>query len=333
MNEKKRTALSLVWEYEQLTLLLTLAVICAALALLEPSFVSGVNIINVLRQASMTAICSIGMVMLVLLGCIDLSVGSSQAVVGVFCVYAITATGNVALGLAGGLAMGCLIGLLNGLIVTKLKITALIATLGTMSILSGAAMVATNAVSIQLLDPVFRFIGTGQLRIPGLGRIPFPVVLAVLLALAFWYVLNHTAFGRYLYAIGGNETAAGLAGIPVNKVKMLAFILAGGLTGLAAIILAARMNSGQPTAGLGFEMQVIASVIIGGVSINGGRGTLVGAMLGVLILSVLSNGLVLMDVNTFWQNILRGIVIILAVYLDERRRVNTARKLLAARFA
>lgn len=333
MNEKKRSNWSWVWEYEQLTLLLIFLILCVVLALLEPKFSTRINLINVLRQASMTAICGIGMVMLVLLGCIDLSVGSAQAVVGVFCVYVITKTGSVPVGIFAGLAMGAFIGVVNGLIVTRMRITALIATLGTMSILSGSAMVATNAVSIQILDSSFLYIGTGQIALPLVGRIPVPVILLLILVVVFTYVLNHTTFGRYLYAIGGNEAAAGLAGIPVNRVKMVAFGLAGLLTGLAAIILASRMNSGQPTAGLGFEMQVIASVIIGGVSINGGRGTLGGAMIGVLILSVLSNGLVLMDVNSFWQNILRGIVIILAVYLDERRRVNTARKLLAARFA
>ncbi len=281
----------------------------------------------------MTAICSIGMVMLVLLGCIDLSVGSAQAVVGVFCVWVAVKTGSVSAGLLAGLAMGALIGAANGFIVTRLRITALIATLGTMSILSGSAMVATKAVSIQLLDPNFLYIGAGQIRFPLIGRVPVPVIMLLILVVVFSYILNHTYFGRYLYAVGGNEIAAGLAGIPVNRVKMLAFILSGILTSLSAVILASRINSGQPTAGLGFEMQVIAAVVIGGVSMNGGRGTLGGAMIGVLILSVLSNGLVLMDVNSFWQNILRGIVIILAVYLDERRRINTAKNLLAARFA
>ncbi len=332
-QRKTRSAWSSLWEYEQLALLLTFLALCVILYLLEPKFLSRVNIINVLRQASMTAICSIGMVMLVLLGCIDLSVGSAQAVVGVFCVWVVVHSGNVALGVAAGLLIGAFIGLVNGLVVTRLKITALIATLGTMSILSGSAMVATKAVSIQVLDPAFLFIGTGQVPLPLIGRVPLPVLILLVLVVIFSYVLNHTSFGRQLYAIGGNETAAGLAGIPVNRIKLTAFVLAGILTGLAAIILASRMNSGQPTAGLGFEMQVIASVVIGGVSMNGGRGTLGGAMIGVLILSVLSNGLVLMDVNSFWQNILRGIVIILAVYLDERRRANTAKNLLAARFA
>lgn len=333
MNDKKRSPLSALWEYEQLTLLVTFVVICLVLYIFEPKFGSTINLINVLRQLSMTAICGIGMVMLVLLGCIDLSVGSAQAVVGVFAVYVVVQTDNVALGVAAGLAMGAFIGLVNGFIVTQLKITALIATLGTMSILSGAAMVATNAISIQVLNPAFLKIGTGQVVLPIIGRIPIPVIILVILVVAFTYILNHTTFGRYLYAIGGNETAAGLAGIPVKRVKMFAFVLSGALTGLAAIILAARMNSGQPTAGTGFEMQVIASVIVGGVSIAGGRGTLGGAIIGVLILSVLSNGLVLMDVNTFWQNILRGSVIILAVFLDERRRANAVRKLLKARFA
>lgn len=333
MEKNKRSPFSAILEYEQLTLLLTFVIICGILAWFEPKFLSRINLINVLRQLSMTAICGIGMVMLVLLGCIDLSVGSVQAVVGVFCVWVITKTGSAAQGIAAGLGMGAFIGFMNGIIVTKLKIIALIATLGTMSILSGAAMVATNAVSIQVLDPNFLYIGTGQVALPVLGRVPVPVIILVILVFVFSYVLNHTTFGRYLYAIGGNENAAGLAGIPVVKIKMIAFVLSGILTGLAAIILAARMNSGQPTAGLGFEMQVIASVIIGGVSIAGGRGTLGGAMIGVLILSVLSNGLVLMDVNTFWQNILRGCVIILAVYLDERRRANAVRNLLSARFS
>ncbi|MCC7263599.1 MAG: ABC transporter permease [Candidatus Latescibacteria bacterium] len=300
---------------EQAALVVALLLLAVVLSVLTPVFLSPANLKNVLRDSSLIAIAGIGMVMVILAGEIDLSVGSVQAVVGILAVQVLNESGSILLALLGALAAGLLIGLLNGLLVTRAGINSLIATLGTMAILRGGAMVGTQAVSIQGRVEGFTEVGTGYW-----GPLPVPVVLAVVLLVFFYLVLHHTPAGRYLYAVGGNAQAARLAGLPVEKLKLAAFALSGVLAGLSAFILAARLNSGQPNAGLGFELQVIAAVVLGGVSLSGGLGTLVGAVLGILILTVLNNGLVLLDVSSFYHDIARGTVIILAVYLDSRRR-------------
>ena len=193
-----------------------------------------------------------------------------------------------------------------------------------MAILRGAAMVSTQAVSIQGKVEGFVEVGTGYL-----GPIPIPVLATFVLFGLFYYVLHHTILGRYIYAIGGNIQAARLAGLAVDRTRVLVFVLGGVLAALSAFILASRLNSGQPNAGLGFELQVIAAVILGGISLTGGVGTLGGAFIGILILTVLSNGLVLLNVSSFYHDIARGAVIILAVYLDTRRKQSLLRRLLA----
>ena len=193
-----------------------------------------------------------------------------------------------------------------------------------MAILRGGAMVSTQAVSIQGKVEGFVEIGTGYV-----GPVPIPVLLAFLLFGLFYYVLHHTILGRYIYAIGGNIQAARLSGLAVDRTRVLVYVIGGVLAALSAFILASRLNSGQPNAGLGFELQVIAAVILGGISLSGGIGTLGGAFIGILILTVLSNGLVLLNVSSFYHDIARGAVIILAVYLDTRRKQSLLRRLLA----
>lgn len=325
MNQIK-SAFKRVSQFEQLNLILSLIVLCIILTILTPVFLTRVNLMNVLRQASLIAICGIGMVMIILLGEIDLSVGSTQAIIGILAVTVLNNTGSIFLAIIVSLAGGAFIGLVNGLLVTQGKINSLIATLGTMAIIRGAAMVSTQAVSIQAKVEGFTTLGTGYW-----GPFPIPVVITFVLFLVFYYVLNHTAFGRYVYAVGGNASAANLSGLPVNKIKVIVYIIGGVLTALAAVVLASRLNSGQPNAGLGFELQVIAAVILGGISLTGGRGTILGAIVGILLLSVLQNGLILLNVSSFYHDIARGIVIILAVYVDERRKRGLSKKLLKSR--
>ena len=264
------------------------------------------------------------MVMIILLGEMDLSVGSTQAVAGVIAVAVLNQMDSVWWALLAALLAGALVGLCNGLLVTKAGINSLIATLGTMAILRGGAMVSTQAVSIQGKVEGFVEVGTGYL-----GPVPIPVLLAFLLFGLFYYVLHHTILGRYIYAIGGNIQAARLSGLAVDRTRVLVYVIGGVLAALSAFILASRLNSGQPNAGLGFELQVIAAVILGGISLTGGIGTLGGAFIGILILTVLSNGLVLLNVSSFYHDIARGAVIILAVYLDTRRKQSLLRRLLA----
>lgn len=326
MKEKKKWAQ--LFQHEQFTLILTFMVLCILMTFLSDKFLTQGNILNVFRQASQIGVCAIGMTMVILLGGIDLSVGSVQGLAGVAAVIVLNKTGNIVLAVAAGILVGAAIGLINSLIITKMNITPLICTLGTMSIISGTALVATNAVSFQVTDKTYMNIGIGRV-----GSIPIPVLILIALIIIFYFVLNHTVYGRYIYAIGGNKESAALAGIPVDKIIIITYTISGMLTGLAAVILSARMGSGQPTAGTGFEMSVIAAVIIGGVSLSGGRGSLGGAMIGVMTLYVLTNGMVLMDVSSFWQDIMRGALIILAVYVDEKRKLRTAKKLTQARFA
>ncbi len=309
---------------EQAGLLLALLVLCLVISLLSPVFFTAINIKNVLRDASLIAIAGIGMVMIILLGEIDLSVGSTQAVAGVIAVAVLNQMDSVWLALLAALLAGALVGFCNGLLVTKAGIKSLIATLGTMAILRGGAMVSTQAVSIQGKVEGFVEVGTGYL-----GPVPIPVLLAFLLFGLFYYVLHHTILGRYIYAIGGNIQAARLSGLAVDRTRVLVYVIGGVLAALSAFILASRLNSGQPNAGLGFELQVIAAVILGGISLTGGIGTLGGAFIGILILTVLSNGLVLLNVSSFYHDIARGAVIILAVYLDTRRKQSLLRRLLA----
>ncbi len=312
-----------VVQSEQAGLLLALVLLCVVLSMLSPVFFTAINIKNVLRDAALVAIAGTGMVMVILLGEIDLSVGSTQAVAGIVAVSVLNAFSSVMVAMGAALAVGAVIGLLNGLLVTRAQINSLIATLGMMAILRGSAMVSTGAVSIQGTVDGFIEVGTGHI-----GPIPIPVLIAFTLLILFFLVLHYTTFGRYVYAIGGNPQAARLSGLSVDKTRILVFVIAGSLAALSAFILASRLNSGQPNAGLGFELQVIAAVILGGISLTGGVGTLAGAVIGILILTVLSNGLVLLNVSSFYHDIARGIVIILAVYLDTRRKQSLLRRML-----
>ena len=278
---------------------------------------------NVLRTASLTAICAMGYMFVILLGEMDLSVGSMQAVVGIVSVMILNFTKSVPAALLGGMVTGAILGCINGLLVTKAGINSLIASLGTMAILRGSAYIITNGISIQANIPGFEILGTGYI-----GPFPIPFLIAVVIFAALYFVLNKTVFGRNVYAVGGNNSAARLCGINVGRIKMAAYIIVGVLTALSGYILACRLNSAQPNAGDGFEFQVISAVVLGGVSLSGGKGNLTGAVIGVLILSVLSNVLVLAGVSSFYQEVSRGIVILLAVYIDSRNKRMAEKKIL-----
>lgn len=317
-----------LFQHEQVALFLCFIGLCIAASFLSPYFLSLKNIMNVLRSASLIAITGMGMVLIILLGDIDLSVGSTQGLIGVLCALVISATGNLYVAIAFVIAAGAAIGLVNSLLVTRARITPLIATLGTMAIIRGTAYVITNGASVSVKHAGFTWLGTGYV-----GPVPVPLLIAVAFGLVLWFVLSRTAYGRYLYATGGCVEAAKLSGIDVNKIKRWAYVISGALTAVTAMLLAARMSTGQPNAGIGFEFQVIAAVVLGGVSLTGGKGTLSGAIIGILILSVLSNIMVLRNVNSFYQEIARGIVILLAVYIDSQNRVSAQKRLLRAKIA
>lgn len=322
MIDRARSWTGSVFRYEQIPLLLALLVICCYLAIATDGlFVSPNNLMNVLRASSIELIVALGMTVALVSGQVDLSVGSLLAVVGVVCVAGYNATGSVLIAVLAGIAVGVLVGLTNGLLVTWLRINALITTLGMMAVLRGIAYLSTNARALQTEGDGLQVLGVGYL-----GPVPIPVCIALVVLITVAILLNRTVFGRYLYAAGGNPEAARSAGLPVNRIYIWAFVIVAVTAAISGLIQAGRLDSFQPTIGVGFELNVIAAVILGGTRLSGGEGSVSGTVLGVLILGTLSNGLVLLDVNSFWQEVVRGTVIILAVGLDEfRKRRRNAR--------
>lgn len=297
----------------QIALIRLLAIICIAISLAAPQFYSLANLIAILRQCSLVLIVAVGMTMLLIAAEVDLSVGASLAFTGCVGMAAINRTNSVA---SGALAFAALVGLINGLVVTRLKINSLIATIATMMILQGGVFLYTReAMQNRHQLEAFLSIGAGYA-----GPFPIPVILAAVIFAVGYIALRYAIFSRYLYAVGANEKAARLSGLRAERLKLAAFILTGALVGVAGLILSSLMNAGQPTAGRGFELTVIAAVILGGTSPAGGRGTLFGTLLGVLLLKVIDNGIIILRWNQDLQMVVPGIVIILATYLDILRR-------------
>ena len=273
------------------------------------------NITNVFTQVSTNAIIAVGMTFVILTGGIDLSVGSTVAISGAFAASIIKSTNNVFLAIIVAGIVGIVIGLINGLLISKGKLQAFIATLATMTIFRGVTLVFTNGTPISKLSESFVNIGNGKL-----GFIPIPVVITVIVFIIAVYVLTQTRFGRYLYALGGNEDSARLSGINTNKIKTLVYVISGFASSIAGVIIASRIGSASPNAGTGFELDAIAAVVIGGTSLAGGEGRITGTLIGALIIGVLNNGLNLMNVSPFYQSIVKGLVILIAVLLDKKSR-------------
>jgi len=296
----------------QAVLLAVLAVLCIGLSLGAEQFYSLENVIAILRQCALVLIVACGMTMLLIAAEVDLSVGASLAFVGVVSMDVTNQTGSFALGLLAGLGFGGAVGLFNGLVVTVLRVNSLIATIATLMALQGAVyLYSREAVQNAHRLPSFTDLSTGYV-----GPFPIPVLIALAVFAVAAVVLGRTVFGRQVYAVGANPIAARLSGIRPARVKLILFVVTGLLTGLAGLILASLMNAGQPTAGRGFELTVVAAVILGGTSLMGGRGTLWGTLLGVLILKVIDNGIILLQLDQNLQMIVPGVVIILATWAD-----------------
>ncbi len=285
---------------------------CAIFAFLSPQFLSGANAINVTLQTSITAILAIGMTLVILTGGIDLSVGSLVALTGILAAYSVKSAGPAA-ALGAGLLAGTVSGLFTGLFVTRFSIPPFIVTLALMSGLRGAAFLMTGGYSVGDLPASFAWLGRGYV----LG-LPVPVLLTVLLYAVFGVMLSRTVFGRHVYAVGGNERATFLAGVKTARVKTAVYALNGLLGGFAGVMLASRLGAGIPNAGLGYELDVIAAVVVGGASLFGGQGSLAGTLLGAIFIGVLNNGLNLANVDPYMQKIVLGGVILGAVLLDQK---------------
>lgn len=291
------------------------ALLVVILSLLSDSFLTARNILNVARQVSINAIIAAGMTFVILTGGIDLSVGSVLAFTGAVMAGLLSAGRPVAVAIAAGLGVGVVLGLVNGLVVSRGKVQPFIATLAMLTIARGATLVYTDGRPITGLPDSFVWLGVGEI-----GAIPVPVLIMGVVFLACYFVLTQTVLGRYTYAIGGNEEAARLSGVNVTFYKTLVYIISGLLTTISAIILTSRLNSAQPTAGITFELDAIAAVVLGGTTLAGGEGGIGGTLLGAFIIGVLNNGLNLLNVSSFYQQVVKGVVILLAVLLDRRLR-------------
>lgn len=296
---------------ENLAILVAFIILCVGLSIATPAFFTKDNILNVLRQVATNSNLAIGLTMAIIIGGIDLSVGAILAFSGLLCASFISDGMNLGLAVLLAFTLGALFGLLNGLIIAYTNMPPFVVTLATQNIARGIVNVYANGQPISARNPVFNFLGVGYF----LG-IPLPVIYSFVLLAVMILILGRSKFGRQLYAVGGNEEAARFSGINIKKVKIIVYTLCGALASFSGIILAARMYSGQPTAGDGFELDAIAASVLGGVSFSGGVGKLGGTIIGVLVLGVLTNGLNLLNINSFWQYIIKGIIILLAVYLD-----------------
>ncbi len=314
----KKKLLSKEWLIEQKSLIALLFLI-VIVSFLNPNFFTVDNLMNILRQTSVNAIIAVGMTLVILTGGIDLSVGSVLALCGAFAASLIAIEVPVLIAIPTALFSGAALGALSGFIIAKGKVQAFIATLVTMTLLRGVTMVYTDGrpISTGFTDTAdaFAWFGTGYMF-----GIPVPVWLMAIVFAAVWYLLNHTRFGRYVYASGGNESATRLSGINVDKVKIGVYSICGVLAALAGIIVTSRLSSAQPTAGMGYELDAIAAVVVGGTSLLGGRGKIMGTLIGALIIGFLNNALNLLDVSSYYQMIAKAVVILLAVLVDNKNK-------------
>lgn len=286
------------------------------LAIISPPFLKPSNIINILRQTSVNGIISIGMTFIIITGGIDLSVGSLLALSAVVATsFAHPGEYSWFVPLLIGIAVGFTGGAINGIIIAKKRIAPFIVTLGMMTAARGLALVYTNGRPVINLSEAYNKIGGGYL-----AGIPLPVIIFIIIIIIGVFILHYTRYGRHVYAIGGNELAAKVSGINTVNVKIGVYAFTGALAGLAGIVLSSRVMSGSPATGQGYELDAIAAVVIGGSSLSGGVGTIAGTIVGVLIIGVMNNGLDLMNVSSYWQQIVKGLIIVLAVLLDKRRK-------------
>ncbi|OUL18047.1 ribose ABC transporter permease [Nostoc sp. 106C] len=292
-----------------------LLIICILFSFLTPSFLSPGNAVNILRQASINIVLATGMTFVILTGGIDLSVGSILAVSAVATLLVSLIPGLGWAAVLAGLLTGLVLGLLNGALITFLDVPPFIVTLGSLTALRGVAYLLAKGTTVINRDINFAWVGNSYL-----GPIPWLVVIALLAVIVSWFILRQTVLGVQIYAVGGNERAARLTGIKVNRVLLFVYGVSGLLAGLAGIMSASRLYSASGLLGQGYELDAIAAVILGGTSFTGGIGTITGTLLGALIIAILNNGLTLLNLSFFWQLVVKGLVIILAVMIDRLRR-------------
>lgn len=322
MNPEKRRVV--IQEYGIFIAFLALS---GVLTFSNPYFLTAGNISNILLQISINGVLAIGMTFVILTRGIDLSVGSVVALAGIVSASFVTSSSTA--GIAGapfsvfvaipvGLAVGMACGSIVGVIVSRFSVPAFVATLGMLSAARGMTLIYGGGRPVPALSPAFRWIGTGSI-----SGIPVPVIILALVFLTSWWVLNRTRFGRYIYAVGGNPHAAITSGIHVSRLRFSVYVISGALAGLAGMILSARTGSALPQAGIAYELDAIAAVVIGGTSLGGGVGRVTGTLVGALIIGVMNNGLDLMGIESYYQQVIKGTLIVAAVMMDQKRNLGT----------
>lgn len=296
-----------------------LVIFAIIISFMNPRFLTLPNILNILRQTSINAVIAAGMTFVILTGGIDLSVGAILAFTGAVCASLLASDMNILFAVLITLGIGAASGLFSGIVISKGKIQPFIATLATMTILRGATLVFTKGKPItfrgsQYFD-AFRSIGSGYI-----GGVPIPIYIMVIIFALGFYILTQTRLGRYVYALGGNEEATKLSGLNTDRLKMYVYTISGMLAALAGIIITSRLSSAQPTAGTGYELDAIAAVVLGGTSLAGGAGTIIGTIFGALIIGILGNALNLLDVSSYFQMMIKGLVILAAVLIDRKNK-------------
>lgn len=297
-------------------LIFVLVVLVLGLSLASENFFTTSNAIAILRQSSLVLIVGVGMTVLLISAEVDVSVGANLAFSSCVVMDVTNKTNSLTLGILAGIAFGGGVGLINAVVSTVFRVNSLIGTIAMMMMLQGGVYLFTReAVQNHHQLPLFQDVATGFVF-----GVPVPVIIAAVIAIAGWIALTRTKIGRLFLAVGANQSAARLSGYSPERIKFAAFVLTGALVGLASVVLASLLNAGQPTAGTGFELTVIAAVLLGGTSLMGGRGTILGTCLAVFILKIIDNGIILMRWNQDFQIIIPGIVLILALYMDQRKR-------------
>ncbi|TCN28710.1 ABC transporter permease [Sinorhizobium americanum] len=301
----------------QFSIVLVFFLIVAFFAFANQYFMTWLNWLNLVRQSSINGILAIGVTFVILTKGIDLSVGSVMALAGMIAASLVTETNEqfVLFGIFAGLAAGAGLGLVNGVLVAAVKVPPFVVTLGMLSVARGLTLIFSEGRPIPNLSDPFKWIGSGQIM-----YIPVPIVILFVVFLIGWTVLNYTTFGRYVFAVGGNEKAARTSGISTKVIVGATYVISGLLAGLAGLVLTARTTAALPQAGIGYELDAIAAVVIGGTSLAGGRGSLLGTLIGALIIGTINNGMDLMGVSSYYQQVLKGTIIVVAVIADQIRK-------------
>lgn len=318
-NNNKKIIPGVAFFKRNIGTIIGLILLVVVISISTPRFLTGSNILNLLKSNSVNAIISCGMLMAILMGEIDISVGSTVGLTGIIGAYMITNAGfPVVPTVFICLGVGALVGVINGVAIAYFKVPAFVATLATQSIGRGLTEIISGGVTIRVRNSAYTSIGNASI-----GAVSIIIVYAAVVIVFTWFLLNRTRCGYYIYALGGNKMAAQYSGVNVKKYNMIPYILIGLFCGLGGLIWSARLGSAAATLGNGFEMDAIAAVVIGGTSMSGGVGTVGGTFIGILIIGVITNGLNLMGINSFWQGVFKGIIILAAVIIDVIRKTKS----------